>query len=219
MIDPTRITNFNLNKYKLQEMIVFWVLVAGKTARTTARLLDDMLRQLHQDYDISSLRPFDVIRMYDEDNPDSLEQFLKSCGFGCQRAKARGLRELVRKNLDLKTCTVEDLESIHCIGPKTARCFIIHTRPNARHAGLDTHILKWLKSLGYDVPKSTPTGKTYSRLENIFIRIADYLNMGVAELDLAIWNAYSTNTELDLDLSGIVLPEEHHDLGRIREAC
>jgi thermostable 8-oxoguanine DNA glycosylase len=210
MIDPTTITNYNLNKYQLQEMAIFWVLVAGKTARTTARLLDNMLKRLHAEYEIDNLRPFDVIRMYDEDNPGSLETLLKSCGFGCQKAKARGIRELISKRIDLKTCTVKDLEGIHCIGPKTARCFIMHTRPNARHAGLDTHVLKWLKSLGYKVPASTPKGKVYTELENIFLALCDSLNMGAAELDLAIWNAYSTGSEYKIDTTSIKLPKQEN---------
>jgi endonuclease III len=200
MIDPSNITNCNLNKYRLQEMLLFWVLVAGKTAKTTSRMLEDMLQYLHKEYDIPFSRPFDVIRMYIEDNPNDLEDFLKSFGFGCQKTKARSLRELVVSNLDLRTCTVVDLESIYGIGPKTARCFLIHTRKDARHAGLDTHVLKWLKSLGYKVPNSTPTKKLYGKLEDVFLKLADSLNIGVAELDLMVWNAYSSGKELNLSM-------------------
>lgn len=195
MIDPSVITNYKLNKYQLQEMLIFWVLVAGKTAKTTAKLLQGFLDHLHVQYEMNCFRPFDVIRMYDEDNPGKLENLLKESGFGCQKTKAKAMRQLVRSGLDLRKCDVVDLEKIHGIGPKTARCFIIHTRENARHAGIDTHLLKWLKSLGYKVPMSTPSGRTYMRLERIFLLLADVLGMTPAKLDLAIWNAYSTGGE------------------------
>lgn len=198
MINPTSITNFNLDKYQLQEMILFWSLVAGKNARTTSRLLEEMLQTLHQKYPITGFKPFELIDKYDKSH--NLEDLMRRIGFGCQKAKARCIRELISKDFDLATCSVDQLESIHNIGPKTARCFIIHTRKDARHAGLDTHCLKWLSSLGYKVPKSTPTGKVYKELEEVFLNLADKLNMSPAVLDLAVWNAYSKGEEYRLNI-------------------
>lgn len=198
MIDPSNITDFKLKKAQLQEMIIFWILVAGKNAKTTARLLENFLQHLYKT--LGKNDPFSVIREFDTQNPDSgLEDLLKLCGFGCQKAKAKSLRDLIDKDLDLRTCTVKQLESVYGIGPKTARCFVMHTRPNVRYAGLDTHVLKWLKSLGHQVPNSTPSGKLYTKLENIFLELCDKLNMDVAKLDLAIWNAYSSGGELKLE--------------------
>lgn len=198
MIDPSNITNFNLSKSQLQEMAVFWVLVAGKNAKTTARLLENMLQHLYKE--LGKGDPFSVLKKYDIQNPDDgLEELLKSCGFGCHKAKAKSIRQLINKGLDLKTCSVEQLESVFGIGPKTARCFVMHTRPNVRHAGLDTHVLKWLKSLGFEVPNSTPRGKLYIELENIFLGLCDEMGVDVATLDLAIWNAYSSGSELKLE--------------------
>lgn len=193
MINPSKITNFNLNQSQLQEMIIFWVLVAGKNAKTTSRLLENMLQHLYNKFGRKS--PFYVIKQYDNQTRN-LEKLLKSFGFGCSKAKAKSIRQLISKNFDLKTCSVEQLESVFGIGPKTARCFVMHTRPNVRHAGLDTHVLKWLKSLGFNTPNSTPKGKLYTELENIFLNLCDKMNMDVATLDLAIWNAYSSGKEL-----------------------
>src|SRR5690606_28462084 len=70
----------------------------------------------------------------------------------------------------LKTCSVEDLESITGVGPKTARFFVLHSRPNSRIAVIDTHILKYLRTQGIDAPKGTPPkGEKYSRFEGEFI--------------------------------------------------
>ena len=92
--------------------------------------------------------------------------------------------------MDLKTCTVEDLELIKGIGPKTARCFLIHSRPNQQLAGLDIHALRYLADQGYQVPKTTPTGKKYKEIEGWFIKEANKAGKDVATFDLEIWNKY-----------------------------
>jgi thermostable 8-oxoguanine DNA glycosylase len=79
----------------------------------------------------------------------------------------------------------------------------MHTRKDARHAGLDTHVLKWLRDLGYDAPKATPSKKQYLAFEKVFVDIADILSMPIATLDLAIWNAYSTGGSYEIDSSYI----------------
>jgi len=94
--------------------------------------------------------------------------------------------------LNLRTCSVKDLEQIKGIGRKTSRCYVMHSRKNARCAGLDTHCLKFLADRGYKVPKATPSSeKEYLRLENAFLQLADKSGMSVAEFDLAVWNEYS----------------------------
>jgi thermostable 8-oxoguanine DNA glycosylase len=99
--------------------------------------------------------------------------------------------ELAQKGLDLSACSVSDLEAVRGIGPKTARCFLMHSRRNVRHAGLDTHVLKYMREMGFDVPKSTPAGRKYIEIESKFLEIADKSGMSVAEFDLKIWKGYS----------------------------
>lgn len=101
--------------------------------------------------------------------------------------------------LNLKTCTVADLEAIYGIGMKTARYFILHTRKNARVACLDTHILSWLSYYtGYKVPKQTPTKTKYLELEKVFLNICDTMQMTPADLDLKIWNKQRGSDEKPL---------------------
>ena len=102
--------------------------------------------------------------------------------------------DLVSRGLNLSSCSIEDLERVVGIGPKTARCFVMHSRRGARHAGLDTHVLKYLKSRGVDVPKSTPTGRRYAELERIFLDMADESGKSPAEFDLEIWKRYSSKS-------------------------
>ena len=79
---------------------------------------------------------------------------------------------------------------------KTSRCFIIHSRKNAKCAGLDTHILKFLDMMGYEVPKSTPNKKQYLILEKEFIDIVKFSKKSIAEIDLLIWNYFSGHKDV-----------------------
>lgn len=190
MIDPKTITNFNQKSQKLEEVLLFWVCAAGKNAITTARCLDSLLRDLHGEFNVKLYRPFDVIGMYiDKYGINALALKIKSHGLGCYNYRARTFYKLVLSGLNLKKCTVEDLEKITGIGPKTSRCFLMHSRKDVRHAGLDTHIKKYLRDCGHNVP-SALTSKNYAKYEKIFLSLADRLNKSPAELDLEIWNKY-----------------------------
>jgi endonuclease III len=135
----------------------------------------------------------DLITQYDKIFEIDMALLMKGSGIGCYNLKSRTFRELAHADLDLKTCTTDDLEKIPGIGMKTSRCFIIHSRQGARYAGLDTHILKFLRSAGVEnVPKATPSSKKeYLRLEKEFLRLADLAGKAPAVFDLEIWNKYS----------------------------
>lgn len=178
MIDPTKITNFDLSSKQLEEVLLFWICAAGKNAITSAKALDRFLQ---------GNSPFKHILK----NKKDLALKLKKCGIGCYNLKAKSFLSLAESGLDLRTCSVDDLEKIPGIGRKTARCFLIHSRRNLKHAGLDTHILKFLHDSGYpNVPKSTPTSqKQYLKWESIFLKLVPK-GYSVAEFDLEIWNKY-----------------------------
>lgn len=185
MIDATKITNYRLSESNLEEMILFWICAAGKNGVTAARCLDALLSSPVQ---LTDRTPFEIISQMDKER--LLEFHMKRCGIGCYNLKAKYFRDLISANLNLRKCTVDELESINGIGPKTARCFLIHTRKNQPYAGLDTHILKYLRDQGHEVPKSTPNGKRYRDLEQIFLGYVKKSGKSVAEFDLAIWNEY-----------------------------
>lgn len=187
MIDPINITNFNLSKEQLEEQLLFWILAAGKNGVTSAKCLEKFLTKC-KTFTRKELTPFELIKTISKAD---LPNMMKNCGIGCYNNKSKSFIDLVNSNLSLTTCTVEDLEKIRGIGPKTARCFLIHTREKCELAGLDTHILKFLKDNGVsNVPKSTPVGKNYLRLEQEFLKLVKKSNMNVAEFDLMIWNKY-----------------------------
>lgn len=191
MIDPTNITNFNLDTAGLEENILFWVCAAGKNGVTSARALDKLLCA----WGFNDLSPFDTIKRIRIESDLALE--MKRNGLGCYNNKSVTFCGLVDAKLNLRTCGLEELEAIKGIGPKTARCFLLHTRPNQRYAGLDTHCLKFLRDRGHSVPKSTPVGKKYRELELLFLEYADNSKMSVSEFDLMIWNNYRTKNNHD----------------------
>lgn len=195
MIDPINITKFNQTQPELEEAILFWVCAAGKNGVTAARCLDKLLSHWRISAKMLALdpSPFDIIRHIHSQT--DLANELKRFGIGCYKGKARTFLQLVWSRLDLKTCDLDDLEDIDGIGPKTARCFLIHSRPDQQYAGLDTHILKYLRDCGYEVPKSTPTGRKYRELEAIFLDLAQRSGKSVAEFDLEIWNQYRSRNE------------------------
>ena len=193
MVDPSNITDYNLTVPELEERMLFWICAAGKNGTTSARLLDKFLKRIEGEDE-----PFEAIKLWCflvQSIPGyshlPLAVVLKECGIGCYNHKARTIHDLAWSNLDLRTCTAEELEQIYGIGMKTSRCFLIHSRKGAQYAGIDTHMLKFLKARGHDVPKSTPTRKKYLELEKIFLEIAKKEKKLPADLDLEIWNAYS----------------------------
>lgn len=107
--------------------------------------------------------------------------------------KSKAIDVMVNSNLNLKTCTVDDLQAIPGIGPKTARFFLLHTRPDAMVACLDTHILKFLRINGHDAPVSTPSGKRYLELERIYLDMCVRNGWNPAEKDIQIWRTFSGN--------------------------
>ena len=190
MIDPTNITNYKLTDSELEEHIFFWVLAAGKNGREAARRLEVLLSGLTY----NNRSPFTTIKdVYETNEPLPLSDVMKNFGIGCYNLKSKTLYDLSVSELNLRTCLPEDLEKIKGIGMKTARCFIIHSRPDARYAGLDTHMLKHLREKGVsNVPKSTPSSmKEYLRLEKEFLKLSDAAEMSPSSYDLMVWNQYS----------------------------
>jgi len=175
-------------------LLLFCIAVAGKNADRTAENLDSLLRWGNM---VWAGTPFSVVKSIQQH--DSLADIMKDFGFGCYRVKSKGFLQAADSALDLRTCSVDQLEQLHGVGMKTARFFVLHTRKNARVACLDTHVLKWLGYYtGYDVPQHTPSRKKYLELEQIFLKIADVMNISPADLDLKIWNKQRGSDEESL---------------------
>lgn len=185
LVDPDNITNFKCSDEELQLLLLFWISAAGKKATTSAKNLEKLMKLGQEKF--KTTEPFEIIRKFNS----CLPEVLKSVGFGCFNNKAKSMLDLAYADIDLKNCSVIELEKIIGIGPKTSRCFLLHSREGCRFAGLDTHVLKYMKDQGIDVPKSTPTGKKYLELERKFLELAGKSGKSIADFDLDIWKKYS----------------------------
>lgn len=187
MVDPTDVTKFDRTDAELEEYLLFCVAVAGKTAKIIAQKLDQFLS-----LERGEGSPFEKIRRMSSCH--CLGTNLQAVKLGRYSVLGPCYKALATSGINLRTCTLEELESFPGIGQKTSRYFMLHTRPNQRIAALDTHVLQYLGRLGHNVPKSTPTGERYYELERIFIEHADSLGRDIAELDLEIWNENSVRS-------------------------
>jgi thermostable 8-oxoguanine DNA glycosylase len=164
-----------------QARLIYAIVVAGKSAKFTDRVMNAFHAHRQQHL------PFDFIRLLIEE--ENLGWVLRDMRCGNYRKIERALTELVKSDLDLMTCTPAQLQAIHGIGPKTARFFILWTRPGERYAALDVHILRWLRQW-YNAPESTPQNENkYRTYEILFLAEADKRGLTARELDSQIWDA------------------------------
>lgn len=186
MIDPKNI----VKKYdwkELEELAIFSILVAGKTAKTVAKQVNNIKTATSN----MNLTLFEWIQ---SSNESVILNTLWSNGVGCYKVKSKALLDMVSKfptGKHLRKATVEQLEDVYGIGPKTARFFVM-CHKGGNYAALDTHILKYLNSKGIEAPLTTPKGKKYLELEQEFLKLVPS-NMTPAEFDLEIWKQYARN--------------------------
>lgn len=188
LVNPADVINYNRTDAELELWWLFSGVVAGKTATTQARLLNEFLLDLEPGDDVDG--PFARIAKAEAQGVLK-DKLIKSRLGQFNRLYKQFVQSL---DLDLRTCTIEDLEAIHGCGPKTARMFVMMSRPNQRVAALDTHVLKHLRAHGHQTPETTPQSKReYRRLEEEFLKLADASGMSVADYDLSVWKQYSKN--------------------------
>jgi thermostable 8-oxoguanine DNA glycosylase len=185
LVDPTDVTKFDRTDGELQLFFLFCQTVAGKTAKVQAKFLDAFLQRGHGD------TPFEVIQ--DMLDRGVLLENLKTSSLGQYNRLAAGFEQSLK--LDLRKATLEEIMDVKGVGNKTARFFLLHSRPNQTIAVLDVHILKYLRSQGIEAPKQTPSGKKYLELEQKFIKLAQQSKMSIADFDLMLWTKYSQKEE------------------------
>jgi hypothetical protein len=150
-VDPRAITQFSRTIPELEEFLLFAIVVAGKRSDLQSRKLEAFLRAGPR---VSS--PFKSIRILNQRG--QLGEAIEAQRLGQYRRIGAAFASAAMSGLDLRSCSVTDLEAIPGIGPKTARFFLLHSRPGVRVAALDTHILSWMRSQGIQTPAVTPQG-------------------------------------------------------------
>jgi len=172
-------------QWECEAKLIYSVIVAGKSAK----FADEKTKWLLS-FKEGDESPFDILRRLVTEC--RLKVVLQEIRAGNYTKLEKCFTTLVKTPIDFEVCTPADLERIHGIGPKTSRFFIMWIRPTAKYAALDVHVLRWLNSIGVKAPRSTPSGSTYARLEQIFLAEAAKRGKTPRELDLEIWEAGST---------------------------
>lgn len=178
------------NRAQIEDLILFSLAVAGKTSKIIRRQLETFYS-----FDLDcwlDVYPFTYVRELIKRG--TLREALEFSRIGNYTKLDRAYREVL--DLDVDNLTVESLESISGIGPKTARFIILYTQEDAQVAVLDTHILKWLHRLGYQVPRATPSKSKYKEIEDVFLSISKKLGFTPRELDDIIWQSYANGNYL-----------------------
>ena len=189
MVDPYNLPKL-MSRPQLEWWILFGICVAGKSAKQTEAKLNAFL-----DAGIGSRwegdcieSPFCRVKFYIKFK--QLGWRLRHFKMGQYKRINKAFRAAV--NLDLDKLTIEALESVPGLGPKTARMIILYYEPNVECIPLDTHILKWLRANGYNAPKSTPqAGKKYRELELAFLAEGKKRGLTPREWDTQIWKSYA----------------------------
>ena len=183
IITPTEITDLNRDKAQLEVFWIFCILVAGKNSDQTAHVVTKLLQKGKE-------APFEHFKYLGE---YGVRNALVASRTGQYDRITRAIMESV--NLDMTTCTFEDLMAIYGVGPKTAQFFLVHSRKGYEGVILDTHILKYLSDKYIpNVPKSTPSNmEKYNALSKQFLYLSalDYPLLSAAQRDLLIWTKYS----------------------------
>jgi len=184
MIKPTSITNFDRSDAELETFWIFCLVVAGKNSDWAAQKVLLLLSKR------GALTPFQYLRQ----NQNALHNLLVANKVGQYTRMERAITQSL--DVNLRTASVEELEGIFGVGPKTASFFLMHSRADFDGAVLDVHILRWLRDNGCeDAPIQTPSSNPvlYRRLSKLWslLSAAKYPMTTPAERDLLIWAKYS----------------------------
>lgn len=185
IINPSQVTKFDRTDLELQTFILFCVCVAGKSSEQQARKLEIFLAG---HCGVGGMLPFEMINMY---GYTGVYCNLENVKMGQYKRITKAFCAIAEANLDLRTCTVEELEKIPGVGLKTSRFFLVHTRAGQNYGILDTHILSHMREdLGIPTPKATPTNpKKYYELEAKLLEVIKASGKSYADYDLDVWKS------------------------------
>jgi len=195
-VNPTDITDFNRDTNQLESFWLFCMFVAGKNSDYASRCLTRLIHAAKLGQDIGEEGVFNYFKSIGQ---VGVHNALVASKVGQYVRLTKGIMQSL--DLDLRTCTLDDLLAIHGVGNKTARFFLLHTREGCDYAVLDTHILAWLRDNGVeDAPKNTPTcSEKYKELEKKFRYLSRlyYPYLSDAQIDLVIWSERSGRMDVD----------------------
>ena len=193
MINPKKVTDYNRNQWQLQEFLIYCICVAGKRSEIESPKVRKFCMDARFGF---NLLPFELIRKLlrvASVEADGLKQHLKKYKISPYTQRYNSFKDVVTLLPDdLSEVTIDDLQKVRGISTKTSRFFLTHSREDFDEPVLDTHILRFLKDEGHDVPDSTPQNpNVYAKIAKIFSSIAQAQKKSVTDLDLEVWTKYS----------------------------
>ena len=160
--------NTERNENQLIKFLLFGIFVAGKNSKVTAKRLDNLFY----------FAPTDILKNPAQWLMDMGEErfkwVCKQSGLGCYNQRWKSvvsLNEWLKTN-SLQYASLGQILEIKGVGNKTARFFILFSRPYARFAVVDTHILKEINSIYGTDFTLTGSNKQYKMLEMLWL---DYI--------------------------------------------
>lgn len=195
LVNPNDVENFNRSILEKEAFLFFTIFVAGKAAKTIApkaqRFHQDMIDGLLPRCKENDIREKGVLKMLSKYSIYEINKVLKDNKVGKYGVLEKLFTTLEKRDLDLNSITIDELESLPGVGKKTSRYFMLYTFENAGDiAILDRHVLTFLRDKGYDVPDNTPSGKQYDDIEKIFLKEFNKSTYrSLTEFDLEIWKA------------------------------
>lgn len=122
LVDPCNITNFYRNDQELEIFWVFCILVAGKPSNWAAKKVQDLHRELgYPEYLVRAAAHMSFFW-------NDLYGILQRIRTGQYERIKWALKESA--SLDLRNGDLDSLLGIYGVGNKTARFFLMHSRPN-----------------------------------------------------------------------------------------
>jgi endonuclease III len=177
-------TKFDRTPAELQQYLLTCILSAGKQADDVKYKVNAITEGVPD-----GMLPCDFLLAKED-----LEGFLRSKRTGMYKRLLQAIPRIAQ--FDLRTVTIEELQAVKGVGPKTSRLFLIRSRRDAPHAAIDTHTLKFLRDHRIaDVPDKSPSTECeYLRLEAELLRLysAEFPDRSPAEADAIVWNSYRT---------------------------
>src|SRR5262245_19237607 len=188
LVEPTRLTNYQRSSDELEALVIYSVMAWGREAGRAQRAVGDLLDHCPP----AAISPFGHIRAAID--AGSLLDAVKATRIGDYAKRTRALVRAVEH--DPRTVDVDTLSA--CVGLKSARLVILHSRADASCAVLDRHVLAYLRDLGYDVPeRDTPRKpRRYAALERLVLAECARQGRHPAELDLTTWLDRAASTRL-----------------------
>lgn len=172
--------DYTRDENELQEFLLFSMMVAGKNAKIVCNKLNQFAEDVDPNGDgiLSACAQLDQMGM--------LEEKIREHKLGNYTRFLRFVREAFRKGLKIGSCSIDELETLFGIGPKTSRFFVSFTRKGCRYAILDRHVLAWLRDQGIKAPKTTPTDRRkYLELEKTYLELVG--DKDPSQTDYQIW--------------------------------